>query len=76
MKSKPLVTSASCTSLFGVLPNGQEIHAYEISNSKGMTLNVMNYGATLVALKKTLKNGEGSHLGLIYPSFRKKNLEK
>ena len=58
MKSKPLVTSASCTSLFGVLPNGQEIHAYEISNSKGMTLNVMDYGATLVALKKTLKNGE------------------
>lgn len=57
MKSKLNVTSVSCTQLFGVLPSGQEVKAYEISNTKGMTLKVMEYGATIVALKKTLKNG-------------------
>ena len=57
MKLKPNVTSASCVQLFGVLPTGQEVKAYEISNTKGMTLKVMEYGATIIALKKTLKNG-------------------
>jgi aldose 1-epimerase len=51
-------TSKSSTQLFGVLPNGQEVYVYEISNTKGMSLKVMDYGATLVALKKALKNGE------------------
>lgn len=57
MKSNPNVTSTSYAQLFGVLPNGPEVKAYEISNTKGMTLKVMEYGATIVALKKTLKNG-------------------
>lgn len=57
MKSKLKVAATSYSQLFGVLPNGQEVYVYEISNSKGMTLKVMNYGATVIALKKTLKNG-------------------
>ncbi len=58
MISKPKVTASSCTQLFGILPNGQEIYVYEISNTKGMSLKVMSYGATVIALKKTLNNGE------------------
>lgn len=58
MISKPKVTVTSCTQLFGILPNGQEIYAYEISNAKGMSLKIMNYGATVMALNKTLNNGE------------------
>lgn len=58
MQQKTPTTPTSCASLFGILPNGQEIKVYEISNSNGMTMKVMEYGATLVALKKTLLNGE------------------
>jgi aldose 1-epimerase len=58
MKSKPKATASSCTKFLGILPNGKEIVAYEVSNTKGMSLKVMNYGATVIALKKTLKNGE------------------
>lgn len=58
MISKPKVTASSCTQLFGILPNGQEIYVYEISNTKGMSLKIMNYGATVMALNKTLNNGE------------------
>jgi aldose 1-epimerase len=42
----------------GFLQNGQEIKAYEINNKKGMSLKVMEYGATVVSLKKLLKSGE------------------
>jgi aldose 1-epimerase len=40
--------------LFGILADGSQVHAYEISNSNGMTLKVMDYGATVIALKNTL----------------------
>lgn len=43
---------------FGFLQNGQEIKAYEINNKKGMSLKVIEYGATVVSLKKPLKSGE------------------
>lgn len=50
-------TSKSPTQLFGELSNGSKVYSHEISNSNGMTLKVMDYGATVIALKKTLKNG-------------------
>ena len=40
--------------LFGILADGSQVQAYEISNSNGMTLKVMDYGATVIALKKNL----------------------
>ena len=49
-------TSKSPTQLFGELSNGSKVYSHEISNSNGMTLKVMDYGATVIALKKTLKN--------------------
>ena len=51
-------TSKSPTQLFGELSNGSKVYSHEISNSNGMTLKVMDYGATVIALKKTLKNGK------------------
>jgi aldose 1-epimerase len=57
MVMKTHSTSKSSTQLFGVLPNGMEVYVYEISNSKGMTMKVMNYGATVISLTKTLKSG-------------------
>lgn len=51
-------TSKSPTQLFGELSNGSKVYFHEISNSNGMTLKVMDYGATVIALKKTLKNGK------------------
>ena len=50
--------SKSPTQLFGELSNGSKVYSHEISNSNGMTLKVMDYGATVIALKKTLKNGK------------------
>ena len=51
-------TSKSPTQLFGELSNGSKVYSHEISNSNGMTLKVMDYGATVIALKRTLKNGK------------------
>ena len=51
-------TSKSPTQLFGELSNGSKVYSHEISNSNGMTLKVMDYGATVIALKKSLKNGK------------------
>ena len=51
-------TSKSPTQLFGELSNGSKVYSHEISNSNGMTLKVMDYGASVIALKKTLTNGK------------------
>lgn len=44
--------------LFGLLPGGEVIDSYELTNKSGMQLNVINYGATITGLKMPLKNGE------------------
>lgn len=44
--------------LLGTLPEGEIIHSYELSNKNGLHLKVINYGATITALKIPLKNGE------------------
>ena len=36
--------------LFGKF-EGQEIHLYELRNSKGMVVNIMNYGATITSIQ-------------------------
>ncbi|WP_035640330.1 aldose epimerase family protein [Flavobacterium gilvum] len=44
--------------LFGKTPDGKEVNSYELINSKGAKLEVINYGATVSSLKIPLKNGE------------------
>ena len=58
MKLKYSSTSNSTTQLFGVLPNGEKITKYTIFNKSGMALEVMEYGATVVSLKKTIQSGK------------------
>lgn len=58
MKSDANTQTDHNSSLFGVLPNGQDINCYTISNSKGMKMKVMEYGATIISLEKTLKDGK------------------
>lgn len=54
------------TSKFGVTPAGEEITAYEISNTKGMCAKVINYGAILVSLKVPDKSGKVEDVVLGY----------
>ena len=58
IKHNSQITTASVKYLFGVIPNGEKIYSYELSNKNGMTLKVITYGATLTELKIPLKNGE------------------
>ncbi|MFV8342514.1 aldose epimerase family protein [Flavobacterium sp. XS2P39] len=44
--------------LFGLMPGGEVVDSYELTNKNGMQLNVINYGATITSLKMPLKNGE------------------
>jgi aldose 1-epimerase len=46
------------TDLFGLMPDGTAIYAYELSNKNGMKLKVITYGATITKLEMPLKNGE------------------
>lgn len=48
----------SITELFGFMPDGEVVDSYVLTNKKGMQLKVINYGATITALKMPLKNGE------------------
>nr|WP_315200167.1 aldose epimerase family protein [uncultured Flavobacterium sp.] len=58
IKHNSQITTASVKKLFGLMPNGDEIYSYELSNKNGMTLKVITYGATLTELKIRLKNDE------------------
>jgi len=51
-------TTGSTAKLFGLMPDGEAIHSYELTNKNGMRLKIINYGATITALKIPLKNGE------------------
>ena len=44
--------------LFGITPDGKTVNSYELTNSSGAMLKVINYGATVSSLKIPLKNGE------------------
>lgn len=50
--------TANCvTKLFGTLPNGKVVHSYTLSNSNGMEVTFINYGATITSLKVPDANG-------------------
>jgi aldose 1-epimerase len=54
--SQPKTTPVK--NLFGLMPNGEKIYSYELSNKNGMKFKVITYGATITELKMPLKNGE------------------
>jgi aldose 1-epimerase len=50
--------SSNCVAkLFGILPDGREVNAYTLSNTSGMEVNIINYGATITSLKVPNTNG-------------------
>jgi aldose 1-epimerase len=50
--------SQASVKTFGTLPNGTEIKKYTISNSKGLTAEIINYGARVVSLKTPDRTGK------------------
>ena len=49
------VTINSKSKLFGTMPDGEAVYSYELKNSKGVEVNIINYGATITSLKIPLK---------------------
>lgn len=58
IKHNSQITAPSVKNLFGLMPNGDPIYSYELSNKNGMRLKVITYGAALTELKVQLKNGD------------------
>lgn len=54
----PEVTINSKSKLFGTMPDGEAVYSYELKNSKGVEVNIINYGATITSLKIPLKTGK------------------
>jgi len=50
--------------LFGKTKDGKEVYAYELTNSKGMKAEVINYGAILTKLYVPDKNGKAEDIVL------------
>ncbi|HPC37217.1 MAG TPA: aldose epimerase family protein, partial [Candidatus Marinimicrobia bacterium] len=50
--------SQASVEIFGTLSNGTEIKKYTISNSKGLTAEIINYGARVVSLKAPDRTGK------------------
>lgn len=49
--------------LFGVLPNGKEVHEYTLTNGAGLEVNFINYGAVINALR--VKNATGKFTDVV-----------
>ena len=53
----PEVTINSKFKLFGTMPNGEAVYSYELKNTNGIEVKIINYGATITSLKIPLKTG-------------------
>ena len=59
------------TKEFGMTPAGEKVTMYILSNSKGMSAEIMDFGATLVGLKVPNDKGEVADVVLGYDSLEK-----
>jgi aldose 1-epimerase len=57
------------TTVFGNLPDGREAHQYTLSNGAGMTVQIINYGATITSLSVPDRNGKMADVVLGYDSI-------
>ena len=46
----------SYSKLFGLMPDGEKIYSFELSNKNGMKVQIINYGATVTSLQIPLEN--------------------
>ncbi|MBF4515223.1 galactose mutarotase [Flavobacterium sp. ANB] len=44
--------------LFGLMPDGEKVYSFELSNKNGMKAQIINYGATVTSLQVPLENGK------------------
>jgi aldose 1-epimerase len=58
IKCNSQIKTASVKNLFGLMPNGEEVYSYQLSNKKGMSLKITTYGATVTELKVPLMDGK------------------
>ena len=49
---------------WGVTPEGHEIQLYTLSHKQGMTVQVTNYGATVVSVKTADRNGKVANINV------------
>ena len=53
-------------SVFGKTSNGEVVHLVTVSNEKGMSMEVLDYGATLVSVNVPDKDGHTEDVALGY----------
>jgi len=55
--------------LFGVLPEGREVHKYILKNHRGMEVDIINYGAIITAIRVHDMNNEPGDVVLGFDSL-------
>lgn len=68
-KTKGKAESMIKKELFGKLPDGNEVYCYTLKNANGMTVKVINYGATIASIMVPDKNGKFADVAFGYDSL-------
>ncbi|MGH9403216.1 MAG: aldose epimerase family protein [Terriglobia bacterium] len=55
--ARPNSKSGIKMTIFGKMPNGQVVHLYTLTNSKGMQVGIANYGARIVSITAPDRDG-------------------
>jgi aldose 1-epimerase len=56
-------------STFGKLPDGKEVTLYTFANASGLTVKMIDYGAIVVAVETSDKNGDRANINLGFDSL-------
>ena len=67
------INSSINTKLFGTTPDNKEVHCYTLTNKNGMECSVINYGATITAIKIPTANGQKIDVVLGTMDFQNEN---
>jgi aldose 1-epimerase len=54
---------------FGKTKDGKEVHLFTLSNGRGMTVKLIDYGATLIGVEVPDKNGKIANVTLGFPTL-------
>ncbi len=57
------------TSSFGRTPDGQDVTAYTLRNSRGVTVKLIDYGAIIVSVETPDRNGRTANITLGFPDL-------
>lgn len=58
------------TTVFGKLPDGREVHQYTLENRSGVSVQIIDYGATVTSLKVPDRTGKIEDIVLGYDSLQ------